>query len=247
MTILDEIVATKRQEILHLPAVENIPLCRQDFSYLQKAKPILIAEIKAASPSEGNIVTGSFDPLAIARDYEAGGADAFSILTDESYFKGSFKILQQVRAITAKPLLCKEFILDDRQIRYARFCGADLCLLIVKILDPDQLKHLKQTVESFGMKAVVEVQNEAELKAAQAVGADILLINNRNLTNFTVDQNTTLSLLHYIPDGVVAIAASGIQQPEEIKTYPSRINGFLIGTALMRSADRIAFLKRCRA
>lgn len=245
MSILNSIVASKKKEIVQMPNIASPKPCNMDFSRLLDRHPILIAEIKEKSPSEGKFVN-EFNPTSIANEYLEGGADALSILTDKEFFGGSFDVLRQVRTLTNKPLLCKEFIIDEKQIRFARAHGADLCLLIVKILTPRQLQELKNAIENLGMKAVVEVQNREELQIALAAQPEIILINNRNLNSFSVDMMTTANLLEYIPDPIKIIAASGIQTPEQIKNFPARINGFLIGSALMRSADRRQFLKRCR-
>lgn len=245
MNILDQIVAQKMQEIAELKMTATPEQCKQDFKTLFKEKPFLIAEIKAASPSEG-IIAENFDPIAVAKDYIAGGANALSILTDQKFFGGSYEILQRVRQMTSIPLLCKEFIIDKMQIDYARVNGADLCLLIVKILKLEKLKELKTHIENLGMKAVIEVQTQEELDIALATNPEIILINNRNLSDFKINRDTVQNLINNIPDAIKVIAASGIQTPEELKIFPNRIDGFLIGTALMRAKDKIAFLKQCR-
>lgn len=245
MTILDEIVANKIEEIKTLADVAAPPRCEQDFTQLFSPAPCLIAEIKAASPSEG-VIAENFDPIAVAQQYIAGGCSAMSVLTDQKYFGGSFNVLKSIRAMTDKPLLCKEFIIDEKQVRVARAMGADLVLLIVKILSPERLSELKDAIEALGMKALIEVQNEEELDIALSVDPELLLINNRNLSSFEVDMKTTENLLTGIPEYVKVIAASGIQQPGEIKNFPARVDGFLIGTALMRSQNPTEFLQSCR-
>lgn len=245
MSILEKIVASKIRQIKEMPNMALPEICLRDFSKLFDHSPALIAEIKAKSPSEGRIVQ-AFDPLAIARAYIEGGADALSILTDNEFFGGSFEILRDIRARAAKPLLCKEFIIDQKQIRLARACGADLCLLIVKILAPAKLQELKDAIEQLGMKAVIEVQNIEELERALAARSEIILINNRNLESFSVDMKTVFPMIEHIPEPIKIIAASGIQTPEDLKSFPVRINGFLIGTALMRAPNKIQFLQRCR-
>lgn len=245
-TILDRIVRYKKIEIEQIPDLSEVPLCAQNFERVFTPRPGLIAEIKAASPSEGDIVT-DFDPLAIAASYIEGGAAAMSILTDSRFFKGSFEILRAVRAMTDKPLLCKDFLLCEKQIRYARMNGADMGLLIVKILDAGQLAALKQAMEDLGMMAVIEIQNEAELETAMAANPQIILINNRNLDSFSVDLKTSGNLAESIPANVRVIAASGINTPSDLNEFPERIDGFLIGTALMRANDKVGFLRGCRA
>lgn len=243
MSILDDIVAHKRVEVENLPTHAHVTPCTRHVAFAQK--PFIIAEVKAASPSEGDIVTDS-DPAAIARDYVAGGADAISVLTDTRFFKGGFDVLQSIRAAVDAPLLCKDFIIDERQVRHARTCGADMCLLIVKILPPERLSMLKRAIEDLSMQAVIEVQTADELETALAVDPKILLINNRNLSDFSVDAGTTAALLPDIPHDVRVITASGITDPAQVRTQPSRVDGVLVGTALMRAADKITFLKGCR-
>lgn len=245
MSILDDIVANKIEEIKTLKDVAMPLRCEQDFSQLFSPAPCLIAEVKSASPSEG-VITENFDPIKTARQYVAGGCNAISVLTDRKYFGGSFDILKNIRAVTDKPLLCKEFIIEEKQVRVARAHGADLVLLIVKILSKKRLQELKDAIEALGMKALIEVQNDEELDTALAVDPELLLINNRNLSSFEVDMKTTENLLTGIPEYVRIIAASGIQQPDEIKSFPPRVDGFLIGTALMRSENPTEFLQLCR-
>lgn len=245
-TILDKIVRHKLDEIMQMPDIKDVPLCTQNFERIFAPRPGLIAEIKAASPSEGDIVT-DFDPVAIAKAYSEGGATALSVLTDAHFFKGSFDILHRIRQMTDMPLLCKDFILSQKQIRQARLHGADMCLLIVKILEKDQLSALKQCIEDLGMMAVIEIQNTIELEIALSVNAQIILINNRNLESFAVDLDTSNRLAERIPQPIRVIAASGIQSPDTLSGFSKRVDGFLIGTALMRESDKIAFLRRCRA
>ncbi len=245
-SILEKIVRHKQAEILQMPDILTPPCCAQDFSSIFTPRPGIIAEIKAASPSEGDIVH-DFDPVAIAQSYIDGGANAISVLTDLKFFKGSFDILRDIRAMTDKPLLCKDFILSGKQIRFARLHGADMCLLIVKILDPDTLQDLKRQIEDLGMIAVVEVQNDAELDTTLKINPEIILVNNRNLDSFAVNSGTSNMLSKCIPDPIRVIAASGIHAPGDLARFSSRIDAFLIGTALMRSNDKIGFLRGCRA
>ena len=245
MSILDKIVDHKYRQIATWAEPGDVPACTQDFTPFWTTRPALIAEIKARSPSEG-IIAAPFDPAAQTGAYASGGADAISVLTDEEFFGGRFEILKQVRALTALPLLCKDFILDPVQIRTARACGADMILLIVKILDPDRLAALKHLTEDLGMKAVIEVQTASELEVAISVKPEILLINNRDLTSFDVAMNTAPDLAAQAPENCMCIAASGIQNPQDTRKRPSRIDGYLIGTALMRSPDPAEFLRQCR-
>lgn len=245
-SILDKIIRYKLDEIAQMPDVSMVPHCTQDFDRIFTPHPGLIAEIKAASPTEGDIIT-IFDPPAIAQSYIKGGATALSVLTDHKFFKGSFDILRDIRALTDMPVLCKDFILSGRQIRHARLHGADLCLLIVKILEKDQLTALKQQIEDLGMMAVIEIQNETELETALSLDPHILLINNRNLDSFVIDLDTTNMLAARIPATIRVIAASGIRAPADLAGFSARTDAFLIGTALMRAEDKALFLRGCRA
>lgn len=246
MSILEQIIVHKKTEIAALPGESAPPRCPADFTGFLQARPALIAEIKARSPSAGQIVA-DFEPLAVARDYLAGGADALSVLTDARYFGGGFEVLREVRALTDTPLLCKDFIIDEKQIYHARAHGADMCLLIVKILTGPQLIALKQATENLGMKAVIEVQDRQELATALAAEPEILLINNRNLASFDVDRGNAGALAAHVPPGIKVIAASGLESPEQVQNAPARLDGFLIGTALMQAPDKIAFLRKCRS
>jgi indole-3-glycerol phosphate synthase len=150
----------------------------------------LIAEVKKASPSAG-IICKDFDPVKIAREYEAAGASCLSVLTDEKFFQGSLDYLRQIRAAVKLPLLRKDFIIDERQILEAIEWGADAILLIVAILDDARLKRFHSLAKGAGLAVLVEVHDEAELERAMAIGADLIGVNNRDLKTFKVDLGTT--------------------------------------------------------
>src|SRR5262245_33912954 len=202
MSILDDIVEQKRREVAKLPErllaagdlhdalIERDE--RRDFvAALRKRKPVaLIAEVKKASPSAG-IICKDFDPVRIAREYEAAGADCLSVLTDEKFFQGSLDYLRQIRAAVKLPLLRKDFIIDERQILEAIEWGADAILLIVAILDDAQLKKFHSLAVEAGLAALVEVHDDAELERARAIGAGLIGVNNRDLKTFNVDLATT--------------------------------------------------------
>jgi len=207
VTILDTIVEEKRREIARLPqrAVSVADLrCalqaradRRDFAAALRAPKTgsvtLIAEVKKASPSAG-VICPNFDPVRIARDYEAAGASCLSVLTDEKFFQGSLQYLRQIRAAVKLPLLRKDFIIDERQILEAVECGADAILLIVAILTDTQLSQFHTLTIEAGLAALVEVHSEAELDRALGVGAQLIGVNNRDLTTFKVDLATTEKL-----------------------------------------------------
>jgi indole-3-glycerol phosphate synthase len=246
MNILDEIVAYKHTEVADHSDPHGVSYCVRDFDNLFRRRPFLIAELKACSPSEGQIAGEDYMPLVQANAYIKGGADMISVLTDEAFFGGAFDIIQGVRALGDIPILCKDFIIDIKQIHLARSMGADFVLLIVKILSDEWLRSFKEEIERWGMRALIEVQNDAELDRALAVGAQYLLVNNRDLTSFRVDMETTTRLLARVPATIKVITASGIRAPEEVKQLPGRVDGALIGTALMRSEDPEKFLRACR-
>jgi len=197
----------------------------------------LIAEIKKASPSAG-VIRGDFDPVCIARDYEAGGATALSVLTDTRYFQGSLEYLKAVREAVALPLLRKDFTLTPYQVYEARAAGADAVLLIVACLEDDLLAELKALSESLGMDALVEVHDEEEVERALACGAGLVGVNNRNLKDFSVDLATTRRIGSMLPAGVVLVSESGIKSRQDVVragAYGAR--AVLVGECLMRRDD----------
>ena len=198
----------------------------------------IIAEFKRASPSLGDIDVAA-DPVAKAKIYEAGGAAAMSVLCDAARFKGSVEDLRRVAASGAKiPLLAKDFISEKERLREVKDAGASAALLIVRYLDDAQLAGLLAEARSLGLDALVETHSEEEIKRAVAVGADIIGVNCRDLSNFTVDVSISERLLRAIPDGIVKVAESGIKTPADIaRLRAAGANAFLIGTALMKSQD----------
>ena len=198
----------------------------------------IIAEFKRASPSLGDIDVAA-DPVAKAKIYEAGGAAAMSVLCDAARFKGSVEDLRRVAASGAKiPLLAKDFISEKERLREVKDAGASAALLIVRYLDDGKLSELLAEARSLGLDALVETHSEEEIKRAVAVGADIIGVNCRDLSNFSVDVSISERLLKAIPDGIVKVAESGIKTNADIaRLRAAGANAFLIGTALMKSAD----------
>jgi indole-3-glycerol phosphate synthase len=200
VNILDKIVEQKKCEVAQLPSrivaagdLRDAMLEhgeRRDFvAALRKPRVggvALIAEVKKASPSAG-VICKDFDPVRIAKEYEAAGASCLSVLTDEKFFQGSLDYLRQIRAAVKLPLLRKDFIIDERQILEAVEWGADAVLLIVRILTDAQLHHFHSLAVEAGLAALVEVHDEAELDRAMAVGAQLIGVNNRDLDTFNVD------------------------------------------------------------
>jgi indole-3-glycerol phosphate synthase len=221
---------------------------RRDFrgALLAKAAaktPAVIAEIKQASPSKG-VFTGHFDPVAIARMYSAGGAAALSVLTDEQYFRGSLADLEAARAAVSAPVLRKDFTIDEFHVVEAAAHGADAILLIAAILEEASLRRFRELAASFGMAALVEVHDDAELDAALGSGAEIIGVNNRNLHTFEVTIETSLRLAPRIPADVVKVAESGIHSRAAVQQLQDAgFQAFLVGEHLMKAADPAAALR----
>lgn len=202
--------------------------------------PRLIAEVKKASPSKG-VIRADFDPVAIARAYEQGGASCLSVLTDETYFQGNLSYLSAIRAAVALPLLRKDFVLDPIQIYEARLAGADAILLIVACLpSPARLAELRHVAESLGMDALVEVHDAAELTLAAESGATLIGVNNRDLHTFTLSLETTARLVPLFPPGAIAVAESGIFTPADVAfVREAGAHAILVGESLMRENDLV--------
>jgi indole-3-glycerol phosphate synthase len=217
---------------------------RRDFrAALLAHAPAVVAEIKKASPSKGLLVE-DFDPPALARDYERGGAAALSVLTDGEFFQGSLLDLVAARAATTLPVLRKDFTLDEIQIAEAAAHGADAILLIAAVLPVERLRELREYAGAFGIAALVEVHDERELEAATASGAEIIGVNNRDLRTFEVSLETSLRLVPMIPRGVLKVSESGIRSAEDVRKLRSAgFDAFLVGEHLVKAADRAAAVR----
>ncbi len=245
--ILDDIVARRREQLQREKAAVSpeemaekarnlsaVP-CRDFASALSKPSLGVIAEVKRSSPSKGRMVE-QFDPAAIAQAYESAGADAVSVLTEEHYFEGSAQILRQVREAVQLPILRKDFIIDPYQIDEARVIGADAVLLIAALHTADSLKSLLKRARSLGLACLTEVHNEAELSRALRAGCPIIGINNRDLTTFQVDLNTTAALAAQIPKGRLIVSESGMKSREDLAAVKQAgAHAVLIGEALVTS------------
>jgi indole-3-glycerol phosphate synthase len=249
--ILEQILATKRQEVTHrrtlvperqlldLISSAHTPLGFVDALYQRadQQKPGVIAEIKKASPSKG-VIRKDFDPVAIATSYAAANATCLSILTDEQYFQGHDDYLRDVRQAVTLPLLRKDFTIDAYQVYEARAMGADCILLIVSALTSGQLQDLYALAQSLGLDVLIEVHDADELATALALRPGLIGINNRNLKTFETDLNTTIDLLKDIPPKVVVVTESGISNTDDINRMQSHdVHCFLVGEAFMRAAD----------
>jgi len=197
----------------------------------------IIAEIKKASPSKG-VIREEFDPIAIAKEYEAGGANAISILTEPFYFQGDIEYLTQVRRYVPLPLLRKDFIIDKYQLVEALVYGADFVLLIAKALSRKELKELVDYTRHLGMEALVEIHDKTDLVKAIFAGADIIGINHRDLETFQIDLSLSERLVPLIPKGKIIVAESGISSFQQIKElHELGVDAFLVGEHLMRQKE----------
>ncbi len=247
-TILDKIVATKREEIAAAKAripieelrarAQDTPARKDFFGALAAEGPIkLIAEVKKASPSKG-IIRADFDPVAIARTYEQSGATCLSVLTDAPYFQGSLDYLTAIRAAVNLPLLRKDFILDTYQLLEARIAGADAVLLIAECLDDCNLRKLHNESLELGLTPLVELYEPANLPRVLAAGATLVGVNNRDLRNFEVDLEHTIRLRRDIPDECLLVGESGIATRADVERLEAAgVDAILVGESLMREAD----------
>ncbi len=253
-TILDTIVARVRTDLVEEQARVPLEQMRQraeaapaprDFLGALKSATLptghhearLIAEVKKASPSKGVLVE-DFDPVALARTYEIGGASAISVLTEPHFFQGSLDYLAAARAAVSLPVLRKDFIVDSYQVYQARAYGADALLLICALLDDAELASLLALAHQLGMRCLVEVHDEAEARRAVASGAQIIGVNNRDLRDFHVDTDLTRRLRAIIPQDRVVVSESGLHTGEDVQRMArSDVQAVLIGEALVTSKD----------
>ena len=253
MNRLDEILRAKRIEVEQLrPRAAELQSEAQErkefrgfWSALQRpdGKLAVIAEIKKASPSAG-LIAESFDPVAIAENYEQSGAAAISVLTDQQFFQGALDHLVDVRRAVALPVLRKDFILDEIQIAESAGAGADAILLIVAALEQKQLVDLYATATKYRLDALVEVHTREELKRALEIGAKIIGINNRDLGTFDVDLSVTEELCKHVSDDVVLVSESGIKSAEDVaRLQGCGVDAILVGEALMRGEISIEAIR----
>lgn len=221
--------------------------CRDFYKALNGEKLSVISEVKKASPSK-SVIKEDFKPVEIAIAYENAGADAISCLTEEFYFQGSSKYLQEIRKAVDLPILRKDFIFDEYQIFEARAIGADAILLIAAVLDTDTMKYFKDITEGLGMNCLFESHNEKELESILKCTPKIVGINNRNLKTFEVSLENTVRLSKMIPDKCLLVSESGIAVNDDMKKVKSAgADAVLIGETLMRSgniSDTMASLRK---
>lgn len=245
MTILDQIIASKRKEVALKKAVvstqqlENSDLFNSKTNSLSKSiinSPFgIIAEHKRRSPSKATI-KNNFSVEEVVKGYENAGASGISVLTDSQYFGGSLEDLILAKASVKTPLLRKEFIIDEYQILEAKANGADAILLIATILTKKEIKSLSEFAQSVALEVLLEVHNLQELEKSIMPSLDIIGVNNRNLKTFELDLQTSIDLIKHIPNDFVKISESGISKIDDVKLLKSHgFQGFLIGENFMKT------------
>ena len=259
MSILNEIAQRARARVdaqkaaLSLEKIIEVAVSSYDASggfpfenALNSKEIAFICEIKKASPSKG-VIDEEFAYLDIARDYEAAGAAAISVLTEPYYFKGSSQYLREIADVVSIPLLRKDFIVDSYMIYEAKLLGASAVLLICSILAPDTLAEYIAAAHSIGLSALVETHSEEEVAMALAAGARVIGANNRNLETFEVDNTLSARLRALAPSNVLFVSESGVSRAEDISRLRQiGADAVLIGEALMRSPDKKAALAKLR-
>lgn len=256
---LDRIIRHKQEEVEELKQRVNVQQLQakareslftdppRDFAAALAGPGVsIIAEVKRASPSAGNIRQG-VDPVEVARLYEAGGASAISVLTDQRFFSGRIEDLVQLRHRIRLPLLRKDFIIDPVQVYESRVYGADAILLIATCLTKDELDKLYLLAAELGMECLVEVHTRQDIEKLQGLKVRVVGVNNRDLTTFKTQIQTSLKLYPLLPEGVITVAESGIASPADIGLIARRgFDAALIGEALMRTSDPIQLLRMLR-
>ncbi len=247
-TVLDRILETKRGEVRALrPSLAELKTRASEtpgppgfFDALSApCGPHLIAEVKKASPSKG-VIRPDFDPVAIAKSYEAGGARALSVLTDRDYFRGDLAYIGRIREAVRLPVLRKDFIIDEVQVYEARAAGASALLLIAAALEPDRMADLYHLARGIGLDVLVEVHDEDDVARLNdsAIPARIVGINNRDLRTFVVDLALTERVAAMLPDVEVLVSESGIFSPSDVaRVSRAGARAILVGESLMRQAD----------
>jgi indole-3-glycerol phosphate synthase len=246
--ILADILARKRDEVAarrrdvsvgQLRARPLYDAARRGFraALAARAAPAIIAELKRASPSRGTIC-GAYDPPAIARGYAAAGATALSVLTDAPFFGGALEHLAAAREASGLPCLRKDFLVDPYQVEEARAWGADCVLLIIAAVSDTQGRELARAAGEAALDVLVEVNREAELERALALGATLVGVNNRDLTSFAVSLETFERLAPGVPEGVLLVAESGIRSADDVRRMTrAGAHAVLVGEAFMERAD----------
>ncbi|MDP4193680.1 MAG: indole-3-glycerol phosphate synthase TrpC [Bacteroidota bacterium] len=248
MNILGQIIDQKKLEVAQLKSQYSLKdfastpfFCRKSLSLYNKITSenniSIIAEVKKASPSKG-LIRCDFNHLEIANDYMISGASAISVLTDKRFFQGDTSFLEDIAMIRTIPILRKDFIIDVFQVYQAKSIGADAILLIAEALTKDEINSLTESAYSIGLEVLLEVHSEEQLEKVDFTLNRLLGINNRNLTNFVTDINTTIELAGKIPKSVAIVSESGFSKAEDIQRLKStRVDAVLVGEHFMRKTD----------
>lgn len=256
--MLDEIVEKTKERLVNAKENKSLEQLKeevkqleitQDFPFKKALKEpgiSIIAEVKRASPSKG-MIAEDFDYVAIAKEYETAGASAISVLTEPYFFKGSNDYLKEISENVNIPLLRKDFVIDEYMIWEAKLLGASCVLLIVSILSMVELKKFLDLAHDLGLSAIVETHDGDEIRTALNVGAEIIGVNNRNLKDFTVDIENSISLRRCVSGDVVFISESGIKTHEDVrKLKENDVDAVLIGETLMKSDDKKAMISELK-
>ena len=223
-----------KEEVQKLEITQDFPFKKA----LSEDEISIIAEVKRASPSKG-LIAEDFDYLTIAKEYEEAGASAISVLTEPYFFKGSNDYLKEISQCVSIPTLRKDFVIDEYMIWEAKALGASAVLLIVSILSIVELKKFLDLAHDLGLSAIVETHDGDEIRTALNVGAEIIGVNNRDLTDFTVNIENSISLRRCVSGDVIFISESGIKTPEDVrKLKENDVDAVLIGETLMKSDDK---------
>jgi indole-3-glycerol phosphate synthase len=250
MGILHEIVSKKKQRLRDVQASVPLRELKSKITDVQNPRDFrtavkrsldenikLIAEIKKASPSKG-IIREKFDHISIAQIYDKKHVHAVSVLTEEDFFMGSLSFLPEVKKITSKPVLRKDFIVDEYQIYETRVNSADAILLIAAILEKNQAAEYLNLAGELGLSVLFEVHDYKELEMALLIACDIIGINNRNLKTLQIDLNTTFTLMREIPTGKIVVSESGIKSRTDVQKLQNiGVDALLIGTSFMEAED----------
>lgn len=241
--VIDEAKRAKSQDAL-IRETKNICVksaFKKNISRLHHVN--LIAEIKKASPSKG-ILRGDFNPSKIAITYQANGAQAISVLTDERFFEGRLEYIKKIKENVSLPILRKDFIIDEYQVYESVAAGADAILLIAELLSTNELAGLYNLAVSLGLDVLMETHNEEDVEKALSAGANIIGVNNRDLHTFRVDLGLTQKLIRMIPQNKIKISESGIKTYEDVMFLKSLgVNAVLIGEAFMEADDIAAKMR----
>ena len=246
--ILDKLAAEARKRVAILKNQKSLDMIRSEAQALPRGNFVFekalrqndisfITEIKKASPSKGLIAT-DFDYIRIAKEYEAAGAAAISVLTEPTSFLGCDQYLKDIRKVVGIPLLRKDFTVDEYQIYEAKTIGADAVLLICALLATETIRKYLAICDELGLSALVEAHNAEEVKSALQAGARVIGVNNRNLKDFTVDLQNSINLRTLVPENIIFVSESGIKTASDVAILrKNATDAVLIGETLMRSKD----------